>query len=223
MRNEKVLTAIIAVITLTLGSAALAQDDSAHDSHHPEQGSEAQPDATAPQPPMQSDQSGMMGMMRMMDIAQMMRMMTMMGGGMSASGGMGMEKMDPAGMVMIDHVEGRIAFLRAELKITDAQAGVWESFADALRASAKRLDEARKAASGASSVPALEQRLADQELWLSARLEGVRAIKATLGDLYQALSPDQRKNADGLLPMHMGLMPGAMNSMGVMQMGGTGQ
>jgi hypothetical protein len=223
MKSNKVLSGTIAVIALTLGSAALAQDDAAHDAHHPAQGNEAQPGTNAPQSPMQSDQSGMMGMMRMMDMAQMMRMMNMMGGGTSAPDGMGMERMDPAGMAMTDHIEGRIAFLRAELKITDAQAPVWDGFANALRENARRLDEARKTAGSASAAPALEQRLAAQEQWLSARLEGVRAIKGTFGDLYQSLSPEQRKSADELLPMHMGLMPGGMNPMGMMQTGGSGQ
>ena len=54
----------------------------------------------------------------------------MMGGGMG-------------GMATIDRVEGRIAFLRAELKITDAQADAWNGFADALRTNAKKLAEVR--------------------------------------------------------------------------------
>jgi hypothetical protein len=53
-------------------------------------------------------QSGMMA--GMMSGMPMMNMMQMMGG-------------DGPGMGMIDHVEGRIAFLCAELKITDAQYG----------------------------------------------------------------------------------------------------
>jgi hypothetical protein len=51
----------------------------------------------------------------------------------------------------------------------------------------------------------------------------VRAIKATFGDLYKGLSPDQRESADELLVMHIGLMPEAMNPKGMMQMGGAGQ
>jgi hypothetical protein len=161
----------------------------------------------------------------MMNMAQMMQMMTMMGqGGAAGQASMAMEKMDPAGMTMIDHVEGRIAFLRAELKITDAQAGTWEQFATALRDNAKRLDEVRKAHhADDGSSKTLQQRLAAQEQWLSARLEGLRAIKATFGHLYMALSPDQQKSADELLAMHMGLMPASMKSMGMMQMGGAAQ
>jgi hypothetical protein len=66
-------------------------------------------------------QSGIAGMADMMHIMQSMGMM---------SPGM-------MGMGMIERVEGRIAFLRAELKITDAQTNAWNAFADALRAKAR--------------------------------------------------------------------------------------
>jgi hypothetical protein len=56
----------------------------------------------------------MMGMMRMM-----------MGEGM---GGMAM---------MAGHVEGRLAFLKTALKITEGQLPLWNGVADAMRANAK--------------------------------------------------------------------------------------
>jgi hypothetical protein len=220
-RTNLVATAVAAAI-LAIGAVGPAQAQSAPDPHHPAQGGEAQPDTNAPQLPIQNDPSAMMGMMRMMNMAQMMQMMG--AGGMAGPAGAGMDKMDPAGMAMIDHVEGRIAFLRAELKITDAQAGAWEQFATALRDNAKRLAEVRKARhADDGSSRTLQQRLAAQEQWLGARLEGVRAIKATFGHLYTTLSPDQQKSADELLAMHMGLMPGGMQPMGMMQMGGATQ
>ena len=40
---------------------------------------------------------------------------------------------------MADHVEGRIAVLKAELKITEAQLPQWNAFADALRENARRM------------------------------------------------------------------------------------
>jgi hypothetical protein len=40
-------------------------------------------------------------------------------------------------MGMADHIEGRIAFLKAELKITDTQLTQWNEFADVLRANAR--------------------------------------------------------------------------------------
>ena len=40
---------------------------------------------------------------------------------------------------MADHVEGRIAFLKAELNITEAQMTQWDAFADAIRSNATRM------------------------------------------------------------------------------------
>lgn len=39
------------------------------------------------------------------------------------------------------HIEGQLAFLKAELKITDAQAPQWDAYAAARRANAKRMTE----------------------------------------------------------------------------------
>lgn len=131
------------------------------------------------------------GKMPMMDMMQTMGMMRPGGGGM--------------GMATIDRVEGRIAFMRTELKITDAQNAAWNAFADALRANAKSLGEVRAAMAGASQQ-GLVERFDLQEKWLAARLEGTRAIKAALANLVGALSDDQKKAADELLAPHMGMM-----------------
>jgi hypothetical protein len=131
----------------------------------------------------------------------MMNMMQMMGSRQSecAMGGMG----------TIDRVEGRIAFLRTELKITDAQSVAWNAFADTLRNNAKYLGEVRASmVSQPGASQSLVDRLALQEKWLLARLEGIRAIKSALTNLVGALSDEQKKTADELLAPHMGM--GAM-------------
>jgi hypothetical protein len=155
----------------------------------------------------------------------MMNMMQMMGQSGAETGCAGM-----SGMATIDRVEGRIAFLRTELKITDAQDAAWNAFADALRANAKSLGEVR--ASMVPQVGAAQQglvdRLALQEKWLAARLEGTRAIKSALTNLVGTFSDDQKKAADELLAPHMGMdmmagmQPGQMGS-GQMQPGMTTQ
>ena len=126
------------------------------------------------------------------------------------------------GMATIDRVEGRIAFLRAELKITDAQNAAWNAFADALRANAKSLGEVRSSIMADAAQQSLVERFALQEKWLAARLEGTRAIKAALVNLVGVLSDDQKKAADDLLAPHMGMMammqPGQMGP-GAMQPG----
>jgi hypothetical protein len=124
------------------------------------------------------------------------------------------------GMAMIDHVEGRIAFLRTELKITDAQSSAWNAFADALRANAKGLAEVRASMmpqTGAAPQTLLD-RLALQEKWLAARLEGTRAIKSALTNLVGTFSDEQKKTADELLAPHMGMMA-MMSGMQPGQMG----
>jgi len=197
---------------------ATAQES--RDAHHPAQAATPGPDAQQSVP--QAGQPGPAGMpmMNMMEMMRMMRMTETMGPGM-------------AGMAMIDHVEGRIAFLRAELKITDAQAPVWNAFADALRTNAQKLAEVRgsmmpRATGGQQQAPTMAERLELQERWLLARLEGTRAIRSAVTNLYAALSDDQKKTADELLAPHMGMGMGMMALMsrqmqpGNMQPGGPG-
>jgi hypothetical protein len=54
---------------------------------------------------------------------------------------MGMMQMIMGQNGMAGHVEGRIAFLKTELKITDAQEPLWNAVADAMRANAKEMAE----------------------------------------------------------------------------------
>ncbi|MBI2717663.1 MAG: Spy/CpxP family protein refolding chaperone [Rhizobiales bacterium] len=173
------------------------------DPHHPAQGA-----GTTETTPGTEAQEGMSmpAMMKMMA-----GMMKMMGGGPAGMGGM-----DISSMGMTERVEGRIAFLRAELQITAAQSKAWDVFAEALRSNAKRLKEANMPMMGDSSPPQLLAQLDSQEQMLGARLEGVRAMKAALAPLYKALSAEQRKTADELLATHMGLMPSGMTQAGTM-------
>ena len=103
-----------------------------------------------------------------------------------------------------DHIEGRIAYLHAELKITEAQMPAWTEFANVLRANAKRMAEAQKAQPQAATTTAAD-RLDDQERWLTARVESVRALKPAYAKLYAALDDKQKKIADELLTPHMGI------------------
>jgi hypothetical protein len=150
---------------------------------------------------MMNDMKNMMSNMSAMHTMGMMHMMGMMGRGMD-------------GMATIDHVEGRIAFLRAELKITDAQADAWNGFADALRTNARKLAEVRAAMmpkpGDGAPASALSARLDQQEQWLAARLDGTRAIKSAFARLNEALSDDQKKAANDLLAPHMGMEAMAM-------------
>ena len=195
------------VIISTLAAAALTATAwaQAPDPHHPAEGG-APPAVTQPVAPTPPGMAGMADMMRMMHSMHA----TMMGPRMM-------------GMGMMERVEGRIAFLRAELKITDAQTSAWNTFADALRANAQKLTAARPAmmpASGAQQT--LTERLDTQERWLTARLEGLRSIKAAFTPLFGSFSEEQKKTATEILGPHLGLamMSGPMMpGMGPGQMG----
>src|SRR5262245_58775703 len=190
------LPSALFALALVPFTAALADD-----AHHPPEGEAQQP---SPQTQM------MMPMMNMMGQGGMPGMGMMERGGMDMMGAM-----PTGGMAMPDmgaHLEGRIAFLRAELAITDAQAPQWEAFAQALRYSAAKLKQLQPAASQSASRPTdFVDRVERQEQWLTARLEGLKAIKTAFTPLEAALSEDQKKTAESLLAR-----PVCVGPMGVM-------
>jgi hypothetical protein len=227
-----------ALTVAALTTPTWAQTPAEHDSHHPAGSAKA---ATAPanpkpvksQPSMNAPEGGMGGMpmMGMMnDMKNMMNGMSMMHT-MEMMQTMGMMGPGIDGMATIDRIEGRIAFLRTELKITDTQADAWNAFADALRANAKKLDQLRasmmpKSGDAQQQAPAMADRLDQQEQWLLARLEGIRTMKAAFTKLNETLSDEQKKTANDLLAPHMGMGLMAMTAMqmqpGQMQPGPMG-
>jgi hypothetical protein len=138
-------------------------------------------------------------------------------------GMMQMMRMMGPGTASIDRVEGRIAFLRTELKITEAQTSAWNAFAEALRTNAKKLGEVRGSmmpapAAGQPRAATMPEGLELQERWLLARLESTRTMKSALTNLYGTLSDEQKKTADELLAPHMGMGMMTM-ALGQMQFG----
>src|SRR5450759_3310849 len=180
----KRLTMAAALAVAALTNPTWAQSPAEHDSHHPSDSAQSAPVPANPAPPasqpdVAAPQGGMgnMPMMGMMnDMKNMMSSMSMMKS-MGMMQTMGMMGPGLGGMATIDRVEGRIAFLRTELKITDAQAGAWNAFADALRANAKKLAEVRasmmpKPGDAQPQASTMADRLDLQEQWLLARLDG---------------------------------------------------
>jgi len=93
----------------------------------------------------------------------------------------------PMGMMMgmADHTEGRIAFLRRELKITDAQMPQWNAFAEALRANARRMSGMHETMmqggmmNHGNAPMSAPDRLDRMERAMTAMLEGLKEMKAT--------------------------------------------
>lgn len=221
------LHSTVAGIALLLATAGAAFADDTHHAKQPEAPTaEAQPGTTSwgmPMPGMQSQAGMMMNMMSMMSQSDMTPMMAMMGpnglmtfGMMDSQGrpvlmmsGAANSAMGMPGMSggLADHVEGRIAFLNAELKITEAQASLWNTYADALRKIAAQARHTRgPGMGGMATVADLPARLASQEQELSDRLDLLRQETQPLLALYAALSDEQKRMADQLLaPGGMGM------------------
>ena len=168
-------------LALLAGPASAQQPD--HEQHHP---GETPPGAAASGPGMQGGMP-MRGMMRMMmgeDEMPGMRMMAAMAG----------------------HVEGRLAFLKTELKITDAQLPLWDAVADVIRANARSMRSMAEGMMGSAQTAALPDRLAAREKMMSAHLDALRKFKAAIDPLYAAFSDEQKKTADELLMGPMGMI-----------------
>lgn len=125
--------------------------------------------------------------------------------------GWGMPHMQGWGMGMRGHdqdwmlgrVEGRLAFMKAELKITDAQAGPWNAFADSVRTAAKLHNHRMQGMfSGDDQSKPLPDRIEQNEQFMSARLDQIKLIKASLKSLYAVLTDEQKQEAnDMMIPM----------------------
>lgn len=193
-----------AIAVLGAGPAR-AQSDQDHSVHNPD-AAQAQSTQAMPAPGngmsgmgIQGGKPGMMGG----NMQQMMGMMQMM----EHIGQMGREEMGgPMGMMRFDHIEGRIAFLRAELGITDAQQPQWDAFADALRKQASTMRTMRTQMMQGGMPTNWLDRLTRHERMLSARLDAMKAIEGPARALYGVLSPEQQSKADNLMGRPMGGM-----------------
>lgn len=113
--------------------------------------------------------------------------------------------MGPDALRHFDRVDAHLAYVRAALRITDAQAPQWNAFSDAARAAAERLlrqayaQAMQAAAQPAAATAQLERRAA----LLAARLEATRAVAAAMGSLYGTLSDEQKRIADELMSEHL--------------------
>ncbi|MCB4824877.1 Spy/CpxP family protein refolding chaperone [Roseicella aerolata] len=92
-------------------------------------------------------------------------------------------------------LEGRIAFLRSELRITDAQAAAWDTFANTLRSGREHLDAARAALQeGATAVDPMA-RLESHERHLRERAEAMHMTRMAFNTLYAQLDDAQKRVA----------------------------
>jgi hypothetical protein len=150
-------------------------------------------------PMMGGPMTGTMGEHGMMGMMGSSGMMPMMGQGMMCGSA--------------SHVEGRLAYLKAELRITDAQAPQWDAFADAFRANAQKMGQRCATMMGQGGgdmmmsmmTGTLPERLDRMEQHMTLHLEALRAMKTAVQPLYAALNDEQKRMADQIIhgPMMM--------------------
>lgn len=99
-------------------------------------------------------------------------------------------------------LEGRIAFLRAELAIMPAQAAAWDQFATSLRAGREHLDAARASLQNSGSAADPMARLEAYEQHLRERTEAIHMTRMAFSTLFAQLDDVQKRKATTLmLPM----------------------
>jgi LTXXQ motif family protein len=103
---------------------------------------------------------------------------------------------------MDQYVDGELAFLKTELKITEAQTQQWNVFAQAFSADREKRASLRRDAMEQTkevrSVSLLDT-ISMAEEQLAQRLDSLRAMKAALQPLYASLGKEQRKTADRIM------------------------
>jgi hypothetical protein len=129
-------------------------------------------------------------------------------------------------------IDGRLAFLKAELKITPAQEPHWAAFEKAMRDNAaeakanfdklraerqkafaehkKAADEAKAAGKEPPAItrPGAVERMERMQEFAKVRMERQAKVLAAFKPLYAALGDEQKMVADGLFARHGGGMGG---------------
>lgn len=132
--------------------------------------------------------------------------MGQMMGGWGGGGPMGYFSPD----AMLDHIDGRLAFIKAELKITDAQAPAWDDLAKAVHTAANSHNALMQGTmkmfrDGDFDKMSLPDRLNFERTHLEARLSEINDVSAAVDKLYGTLSEDQKKVANSIVLPMMGM------------------
>jgi hypothetical protein len=123
----------------------------------------------------------------------------MMGGyGPGMMGGCPMMGMTSGGQAL-SFAEGRIAFLKAELGITDAQKTEWDAYAETIRRNLQSMQGMWQTMKTAFEAKTPGDRLDAHITAMDSRLTTLKEIKPALMKLYAALSPEQKQKADEVL------------------------
>lgn len=101
-----------------------------------------------------------------------------------------------------ERIDGQLAYIKAELKITEAQEPQWSVFMNMFRADKEKQARACKAAQEQSRQmisASLPESMKIKVERLAEQLQSLRALEAAVQPLYSILSKDQKKTADEIM------------------------
>ncbi len=124
----------------------------------------------------------------------------MMGKGMMG-GGMGKGMMHSRPMM-----EARLAYIKADLEITDAQMAAWETYVGAVRARHTAMESAREAMMKSMKSGNAMERMDARIQATEVKLESLKALQPATEALYGVMTDDQKMKADKLLGGGCGMM-----------------
>ncbi len=132
---------------------------------------------------------------------------SMMGGGMMGKGMMhgGMMKMMRGNCMMMGkgktplHTAGRIAFIKAELGITEAQQAAWDAVAISLRKHFEAKKSMHQAMMARMKATTPVDRISAHITAMEGKLASLKQMKVSLDKLYAKLSDEQKEKANKIL------------------------
>jgi hypothetical protein len=161
------------------------QAEQDHSAHHP--GSPETPQAKSPK--KVNAQAGMASSGMMMD-GGMGQMMSMMQSMMGSCNGM----------------DDRLATLQTKLKLTESQKPLWNTFANALKGTATSMHDMHDHMMKTGMPQTLPEKVALHEQMLTAHLDSLKTVKASLDPFYATLTEEQKKLVDTRVFSHKAMM-----------------
>ncbi len=101
-----------------------------------------------------------------------------------------------------NHIEGHIAFLKAELMVTASQEDAWSKVADAMRDDVTEYEQMATKYPQSQTEPTALQSLNERGDFAGLRAKGEVRFLAAFNPLYASFSPRQKQVADDLFASH---------------------
>jgi hypothetical protein len=105
----------------------------------------------------------------------------------------------PASEDVAATVQKRLAYIKAELAISENQSAAWKDYADAALQTSESMQSDHQAMQRAIASGSAVERLQTRIAMAESRLKALEAIEPAADALYRALDPEQQKKADNLL------------------------